>query len=404
MDSACLKSLLPTWPRTQNGERHTLNADMSTYREQFPVFEKVAYLNSCSQGALANSVRAAMESYMDGMDEFGSLWETWAGKQEEVRGLLARLFGTTPGEVAVTASASAAIDSIASAMFLDGGPRKVITTSLEFPTAGQIWHAQEARGVSVVHVPAGPDHRLAIDDLAAAIDDDTALVSVTHVCYRNGAMTDLAAVIELAHSRGVRVLVDAYQSGGAVPIDFAALGADFLVGGCLKYMLGMPGVGFGLVTAQACADLVPTSTGWFAARDIFAMDIYGYDPAIDARRFEAGTPVVPSLYAVAAGLELLLEVGVARAWEVSSGLHDQVRAGVADLGGTVVTPAGAGEHGPMIAVAATDEHALVSAMGEDGVVVSSRDGNIRISPHFYNNPADIEAALASMRRHRHLLA
>ena len=377
---------------------------MSTYREQFPVFEKVAYLNSCSQGALANSVRAAMESYMDGMDEFGSLWETWAGKQEEVRGLLARLFGTTPGEVAVTASASAAIDSIASAMFLDGGPRKVITTSLEFPTAGQIWHAQEARGVSVVHVPAGPDHRLAIDDLAAAIDDDTALVSVTHVCYRNGAMTDLAAVIELAHSRGVRVLVDAYQSGGAVPIDFAALGADFLVGGCLKYMLGMPGVGFGLVTAQACADLVPTSTGWFAARDIFAMDIYGYDPAIDARRFEAGTPVVPSLYAVAAGLELLLDVGVARAWEVSSGLHDQVRAGVADLGGTVVTPAGAGEHGPMIAVAATDEHALVSAMGEDGVVVSSRDGNIRISPHFYNNPADIEAALASMRRNRHLLA
>ncbi|CAB4918306.1 unannotated protein [freshwater metagenome] len=399
-----MKSLLPTWPRTQNGEGHTLDADMSTYREQFPVFEKVAYLNSCSQGALANSVRAAMESYMDGMDEFGSLWETWAGKQEEVRGLLARLFGTTPGEVAVTASASAAIDSIASAMFLDGGPRKVITTSLEFPTAGQIWHAQEARGVSVVHVPAGPDHRLAIDDLAAAIDDDTALVSVTHVCYRNGAMTDLAAVIELAHSRGVRVLVDAYQSGGAVPIDFAALGADFLVGGCLKYMLGMPGVGFGLVTAQACADLVPTSTGWFAARDIFAMDIYGYDPAIDARRFEAGTPVVPSLYAVAAGLELLLEVGVARAWEVSSGLHDQVRAGVADLGGTVVTPAGAGEHGPMIAVAATDEHALVSAMGEDGVVVSSRDGNIRISPHFYNNPADIEAALASMRRNRHLLA
>lgn len=381
-----------------------MDADISTYRERFPVFEKVAYLNSCSQGALADSVRGSMESYMDGMDEFGSLWSTWAGKQEEVRGLLARLFGTTPGEVAVTASASAAIDAIASAMFLGEGPRKVVTTSLEFPTAGQIWHAQEARGVSVVHVPAGPDHRLSIDDLAAAIDDDTALVSVTHVCYRNGAMTDLAAVIELAHSRGVRVLVDAYQSGGALPIDFAALGADFLVGGCLKYMLGMPGVGFGLVTADACAELVPTSTGWFAARDIFAMDIYGYDPATDARRFEAGTPVVPSMYAVAAGLELLLEVGVERAWEVSSVLHDQLRAGVAELGGTVVTPGGAGEHGPMIAVASTDEEALVAAMGEDGVVVSSRDGNIRISPHFYNNAADIEAALASMRRHRHLLA
>jgi selenocysteine lyase/cysteine desulfurase len=381
-----------------------LDVDLARYRERFPVFANVTYLNSCSQGALADTVRGAMEHYMDGMDDVGSLWETWAGKQEEVRGLLARLFNTTTGEVAVTASASAAIDSIASALFLDDGPRTVVTTSLEFPTAGQIWHAQAARGVSVVHVPAGPDHRLAIDDLAAAIDDDTALVSVTHVCYRNGAMTDLEAVIELAHSRGIRVLVDAYQSGGAVPIDFAALGADFLVGGCLKYMLGMPGVGFGLVTKEACEDLVPTATGWFAARDIFAMDIYGYDPATDARRFEAGTPVVPSLYAVAAGLELLLEIGVDRAWEASSSLHDQLRAGVGELGGTVVTPGGAGEHGPMIAIASTDEHALVRAMGEDRVIVSCRDGNIRISPHFYNNSADIEAALASMRRHRHLLA
>ncbi len=381
-----------------------MDVDLARYRERFPVFANVTYLNSCSQGALADTVRGAMEHYMDGMDDVGSLWETWAGKQEEVRGLLARLFNTTTGEVAVTASASAAIDSIASALFLDDGPRTVVTTSLEFPTAGQIWHAQAARGVSVVHVPAGPDHRLAIDDLAAAIDDDTALVSVTHVCYRNGAMTDLEAVIELAHSRGIRVLVDAYQSGGAVPIDFAALGADFLVGGCLKYMLGMPGVGFGLVTKEACEDLVPTATGWFAARDIFAMDIYGYDPATDARRFEAGTPVVPSLYAVAAGLELLLEIGVDRAWEASSSLHDQLRAGVGELGGTVVTPGGAGEHGPMIAIASTDEHALVRAMGEDRVIVSCRDGNIRISPHFYNNSADIEAALASMRRHRHLLA
>lgn len=381
-----------------------MDVDLAPYRDRFPIFKNVTYLNSCSQGALANTVRGAMEHYLDGMDELGSLWEQWAGKQEEVRGLLARLFNTTPGEVAVTASASAAIDSIASALFLDDGPRTVVTTSLEFPTAGQIWHAQAARGVKVVHVPAGPNHRLAIDDLAAAIDTDTALVSVTHVCYRNGSMIDLAAVIDLAHSRGVRVLVDAYQSAGAVPIDFTALGADFLVGGCLKYLLGMPGVGFALVTKEACAALVPTSTGWFAARDIFAMDIYGYDPATDARRFEAGTPVVPSLYAVAAGLQLLLEIGVDRAWEVSSKVHDQLRAGVVDLGGTVVTPGGAGEHGPMIAIASTDEHALVRAMAEDRVIVSSRDGNLRISPHFYNNDGDVEAALASMSRHRHLLA
>ena len=376
-------------------------AELDAYREQFPVFEHRAYLNSCSQGALAVSVREAVEGYLDGMDEFGSLWETWAGKQEEVRDLLGQVFGIGGDEVAVTSSASAAVSAIATALFTDGR-RKVVTTSLEFPTIGQIWHAQESRGVRVEHVPADAEQHLDLAALDAAIDDDTALVSVTHVCYRNGAMLDVAAITRLAHERGVPVLVDAYQSGGAIPIDFHALGADFLVGGCLKYMLGMPGVGFALVNAATTADLVPTSTGWFAARDIFSMDIYAYDPAKDARRFESGTPVVPSMYAVAEGLRLLLEVGIDRAWERSGALHDALREGVREIGGRVVTPADL--HGPMIAIASTDDHALVHALGDDGVVVSCRDGNVRISPHFYNNLADVEAFLASLRRHRHLLA
>jgi aspartate aminotransferase-like enzyme len=365
------------------------------------VFENVTYLNSCSQGALADTVRAAMIEYLDGMDDVGSLWGTWVGKQEEVRGLIAQVLGADVSEVSVTSSASAAVSAIASSLF-DGSRRKVVTTSLEFPTIGQIWHAQERRGVEVVHVPAQSDNTLDLAALAAAIDDDTQIVSVTHVCYRNGAMTDIDAIVKLAHDRGALVLVDSYQATGAVPIDFHALGADFLVGGCLKYMLGVPGVGFALVNAATTSELIPTITGWFAARDIFAMDINSYDPAKDARRFEGGTPPVPSTYPVAAGLNLLLEVGVERAWHQSSMLHDMLRAGIADMGGRVVTPAST--HGPMLAVASTDENALVAAMGEDGVIVSCRDGNVRISPHFYNNDTDVERALASLRKHRDLLA
>ncbi len=381
-----------------------VHADVRRYREQFPIFERVAYLNSCSQGALAGSVRAAMDSYMDGMAESGSQWELWAGKQEEVRALIGQVLGASTAEVAVTPSASAAVNSIATGLFQENGPRKVVTTSLEFPTIGQIWHAQERRGVVVEHVQADAGHHLDLAALDAAIDDDTALVSVTHVCYRNGAMTDITAIVELAHERGVPVLVDAYQSVGAYPIDFHSLGADFLVGGCLKYMLGMPGVGFALVNAATTSEIVPTSTGWFAARDVFDMDIYGYEPAKDARRFESGTPVIPSLFAVAEGLRLLLDVGVDRAWAVSGELHDLIRDGVQEIGGTVVTPAEPGAHGPMIAIAATDEYALVDALGRDHVVVSSRDGNVRISPHFYNNDSDIERLLVSLRAHRHLLA
>jgi selenocysteine lyase/cysteine desulfurase len=378
-------------------------------RDQFKIFESRAYLNSCSQGALANDVRAAYDTYLDQLEEFGSLWETWVGVQEDVRGQIATLFSTQSDQVAVTTSASAAMNAIASCFDFRNGPNKVLTTSLEFPTVGQIWHAQERNGAEIVHVRADPDHRLPAERIAAAIDGNTAIVSITHVCYRNGAMNDIKAIVDAAHERGVPVLVDAYQSTGAVPIDFDDLGADFLLGGVLKYMLGSPGIGFALVNDKSLSELIPatfipTATGWFAARDIFSMDIYNYDPAKDARRFEAGTPNVPSLYAAQAGLKFLLEVGVNNAYDVSSQLHDQLRAGVNELGGVCATPEHPGEHGPMLAVASLDEHALVNAMARENVVVSSRDGNIRISPHFYNNGHDIELALAAIAKNRHLLA
>ena len=376
--------------------------DVASYRDRFPIFQERAYVNSCSQGALANEVRAAYEEYLDGLEEFGSLWETWVGVQERVRSGLAQTFSCDESEVAITSCASSAVSAIASS--IDFGQRRntIVTTSLEFPTIGQIWHAQERRGARVIHVPAGENNELSAAAVAEAIDDTTALISITHVCYRNGAMTPVAEIIDLAHQRGVPVLVDAYQSVGAVPIDFRDMGADFLVGGVLKYMLGSPGVGFALVNAATTAEFIPTSTGWFAARDIFAMDIYEFDPAKDARRFESGTPVVPSLYAAEAGLRLLNEVGVDAAWAVSRELHEQLRLGIEGLGGEIVTPSR--DHGPMIAVASKDDHALVDALASDGVVVSCRDGNVRISPHFYNNAADMDAVLASLASHRHLLA
>lgn len=375
---------------------------VASYRDRFPIFAERVYVNSCSQGALANEVRAAYETYLAGLEEFGSLWETWVGVQEAVRSELAQTFSCDESEVAITSCASSAVSAIASSFDFAQGRDTIVTTSLEFPTIGQIWHAQERRGAKVVHVPASKSQELSVAAVAEAIDESTALVSVTHVCYRNGAMTPITEIVKAAHERGVPVLVDAYQSVGAVPIDFRELGADFLVGGVLKYMLGSPGVGFALVNAETTSQFVPTSTGWFAARDIFAMDIYEFDPAKDARRFESGTPVVPSLYAAEAGLRLLNEVGVDRAWEVSSALHEQLRVGITDLGGRIVTPASA--HGPMIAVASVDDHALVDAMASDGVVVSCRDGNVRISPHFYNNAEDMDAVLGSLRAHRDLLA
>ncbi|MEJ7647558.1 MAG: aminotransferase class V-fold PLP-dependent enzyme [Nakamurella sp.] len=370
-------------------------------RHRFPIFEHLTYVNSCSQGALSDVVRASYQDYLDGLEREGSLWEHWVGKQESVRGQLATLLGATPAEIAVTTSGSAAVSSLASSFDFSPGRNKVVTTDLEFPMIGQIWHAQERRGAEVVHVPADPDNTIPLERFAETIDDRTAIVSLTQVCYRNGARMDLAPIIELAHARGALVLVDAYQGVGAVPLDVVELDADFVTGGVLKYLLSSPGVGFLYAKQATTAALQPTVTGWFAARDIFAMDIHSYDPAPDARRFESGTPAVPSLYAAEAGIALMLEIGVANSWSHVQGLLAQLRAGVERIGGTVATPIGSA--GPMLAVQSTDEHAAVKALERDGVIVSSRDGNVRISPHCYNNDADVEAVIAALHRNRELL-
>jgi selenocysteine lyase/cysteine desulfurase len=211
-------------------------------------------------------------------------------------------------------------------------------------------------------------------------------------------MTELEPIIEAAHKVGALVLVDAYQAVGAIPIDLSKLKTDFLVGGVLKYMLGAPGVGFMFARPETTSHLIPTATGWFAADNIFAMAIHSYDPAKDARRFESGTPAIPSLYPAAAGLEYVLNVGLANIAAYVAPLHDELREGISGLGYRVVTPKAPQNHAAMIAIATSDENAHVSALESEKVVVSSRDGNVRISPHFYNDREDVAKVIAAFAK------
>lgn len=365
------------------------------YRHLFPVLEKVTYLNSCSQGALAIPVRNALDEYLDGMYEKGSLWDQWVMKQQELKGLVAQAFNTKPSNVATTSSASAGINSILSSIDFSGSRNQIITTDLEFPTMGQILHAQERRGATVIHVPSESDGLLDLAKFESFLNERVALVAITHVCYRTGAMTDIKSISKIAHKHGIPVLVDAYQSAGSLPINFDEIDADFLVAGFLKYMLGIPGIGF--LLAREESPFIPTKTGWFAARDIFAMDMNSYDPAEDARRFQEGTPPIPSIYSAVAGLKLLLEVGQDSIRTQSITLFEYLKRNLYQLGAQVVTPTGQSSHGAMMAIRTKNDHDLVEALERDGVVTSSRGGNLRVSPHFYNTLADIDVLLDSLR-------
>src|SRR5919204_3449045 len=238
-------------------------------RHRFPIFRERVYINSCSQGALSDSVRAAYDAYLRDWDEKGAPWEYWTERQEAARASFARLVNADPDEIAVTTSLSAGVSALATGLRF-AQRSKVVLTDWEFPTIGQIWHAQEARGARVVHVPAAEDGTIPYEHFERAIDDDTLIVSITHVCYRNGAMIDVRKVVRLAHERGALVLLDAYQSVGSLPIDVRGLDVDFLGAGVLKYLLGSAGLGFLFCRRELVERVWPTATGWFADRDIFA--------------------------------------------------------------------------------------------------------------------------------------
>ncbi len=168
----------------------------------------------------------------------------------------------------------------------------------EFPTIGQIAHAQELRGAEVVQVEPDPEA------YAAAIDERTALVCSTFVSYRTGAVHDVEAIYGLAREHGALMLVDGYQGIGAVPLDAAKAG-DVVVGGTVKYLLASAGLAFMALRPGLVEELVPVQTGWFADENVFDMQIERYRPHRSARRFDAGTPPVPNIYAGVAGVGLI---------------------------------------------------------------------------------------------------
>ncbi len=372
-------------------------------RDRFPILERAVYTNSCSQGALSNDVRAAYDQYMTDWDDKGAPWELWVEQAEGARARFARLLNASPDEVAVTTSVSAGVSSLLSGLRHAEGRNKIVISDFEFPTIGQITHAQELRGSKVDHVAAASDTTIPLERLAEAIDDETGLVAITLVSFRHGSKTDVKEVIRLAHEVGALVLVDSFQGVGAIPIDVRDLNADFVTGGVLKYLLGSSGLAFLYCRADLLPQITPTVTGWFADEDIFKMDIYDYSPSATARKFESGTPPIPNIYAGNAGMDLMHEIGIAATEQHVGRLTLQLVEGLDRIGAKMVTPRDPTKRGPMVAVATTDAQAMVAALKEDGILTSARDGNIRLSFHCYNSEEDIESVVAGLERHSDLL-
>ncbi|MGD2153302.1 MAG: aminotransferase class V-fold PLP-dependent enzyme [Gemmatimonadales bacterium] len=364
------------------------------YRPEFPIFRSASYLNSCSLGALSVRTRAALGEFADLWDRWGaSAWyEHWLNACEDVRAAFARLVGADVSETALAPSISAALSSIVSA--IDFGVRpKVVTTELDFPTLVYQFLARGADGVETEVLRSPDGVSVPLESFDEAIDERTALVATSHVYFTSGAIQDVAALARLAHERGALCLIDAYQSTGQLPVDARELGVDFLLSGALKWLLGGAGLAYAYVRGPLIEGLEPTAVSWFGVEDQFA-----FDPRIlklrgDARRFELGTPAVPTVYTARAGLQLVEEAGIERIRRRVSSLTEDLLQRALAAGFKVRSAADPEWRSGIVMVEHREPAAAVERLMGAGVIADHRPGAIRFSPHFYNTTEDNERAM-----------
>jgi len=374
--------------------------DLLAYRDLFPAVERTVFLGAHTLAPLARPVRAAVDRFLDTWEEKASAERVWfedvIPEMRRLEAMYASTIGADPPDVVLTPSVSTGLSSLASALTFTGDRRRVLISRHEFPTDCHVWLAQEARG-AVVHWLDGKDERAYLD----ALDERTAVVCASRVSYVDGALLDTAALVAGCRNAGALCVLDDYHGSGVVPLDVGALGVDALVGGPLKYLLGGPGVAFLHVRSDVAARLEPTVTGWFSQSDFFAFDGSRLDWPDTARRFAMGTPSPAAIYAAAAGLELILEVGVARIRARTLELTGYVIDRAIAEGYPVRTPAEPARRGAMVAFEVPRSKDTLRHLLERGIIVDERHGALRVCPHFFTSEDDVDAMFDALRPFEH---
>ena len=368
-------------------------------RSRFKIFQSKIYLNTCSQGALSDTVENGLQDYIASWHEQGSPWERWVERYEESRTAFANFINASPDEVAVVTSVSAGINSIASALNFSER-KKVVMGEFEFPTMGHVWLGQRARGADVQFVKA-EGNCIPAANYEGMINRDTCIVPLTHVCFKNGFRSDVKAITEVAHRSGALVMLDDYQDCGSRPVDVKAMDLDFYVTGTLKYLLGPPGLAFIYVRKELIRTLVPTLSGWFAQANPFAYNPQHFELSPTARRFESGTPSIPNLYAAVPGLEMLGKIGMENVAGHVERLTQSLLKCTQDLGILVKTPADSA--GPLVVLQSTDSTLLVQKLAERDIVASNRFDGVRISFQVYNTLDDVKAVAEVLEQNLSLM-
>jgi kynureninase len=321
--------------------------------------------------------------------------EGWWEIGRTVGDVLAPTIGAAPGSISMHQNASVAQAIVGSCFRYDGRRRKIVMTDLEFPTDVYVFEGFRRYGADVVIVPSDDGIRTSLERVLDAIDDTTVLVPMSLVLFRSSYIQDARAIVEKAHRVGAHVMLDLYQAAGVIPVDLQALGADFAVGGSVKWLCGGPGAGYLYVRPDLASSLEPGFTGWAAHASPFEFEVGPVRYASPPERFQSGSPNVPALYSARAGYEIVAEVGVDAIRAKSLLLTRRMIEHARVRGFRLNTPEEDAERAGAVIVDVPDGENVTRELIRREVIVDHRPGaGIRMAPHFYNTADDIDRAFA----------
>jgi len=381
--------------------------DPDLWRPRFPILANSTYLVNHSLGAMPAAVYDKLREYADSWATLGvRAWSEagWWESPVTVGNVVARIMNAPEGTVVMHQNVSVIEGIVASALDFSGPRNKVVYTDQNFPTNMYVWEGFRKLGARIEVVASRDGVGVELEELLAAIDEETLIVPISHVLFRSSFQQDAAAVCARAREVGALVLLDTYQSLGTVPVDVQALGVDMICGGSVKWLCGGPGAGYLYARPGLLETLEPRITGWAAHAAPFDFDLGAQRYATGAARLLHGSPAVPALLAATAGYEIVLEVGVERIRSYSVDLTEWLRAEMLERGFEVPSPSDPARRGGTLTIGLReDEHGrgYVAALADRGILVDHRpDAGIRVSPHFYTRReelAEFAGAMSELR-------
>jgi selenocysteine lyase/cysteine desulfurase len=371
--------------------------ELSRYRNLFPITESCHYLNHAAVSPTSTRVRDTVKAWMDDLTLHGMANVVdWVRRERDTRVSAARILGATPDEIAFVRSTSHGLGTFAEGLSWQVGDEVAVCTQLEYPANVYPWMHLADRGV-VLRSIEPTDGGVTAAAVADVLGPRTRLVSVSSVEFATGVATDLEAIGSLCRERGVLFCVDGIQSVGAFPLDVVKAKIDFLSADSHKWQLGLPGIGVAFVRRDVLPLLRPSVVGWKSTKTPLDFDHLNFELRDDAAKLEEGTQSFATILGLGSALTLLEEVGIDRIAAHIADWLDEAHQALA-AAGLDPAPERALRKGILTfrPPAGTAEEFAAHAQ-QSGVMLSSRRGRVRISPHFYSDERELAALLALIR-------